>query len=95
MTVDTLCDQQDSGGCNWSLLAPTIIGMDVRTREQALIFLTTHWGTYYDFRAPEPPGGQWTAQARFGQHDQIQEWSAAELLEEVRDHYRIHRTEVV
>jgi hypothetical protein len=59
-----------------------------RTNQQKLIFLNTHWGDKYLFAAPEIPGSQWTATAKFGQHDRLQEWSAAELLEEVRDHYR-------
>jgi hypothetical protein len=61
------------------------------TSQQQLVFLNTHWGGNYSFAAPEVPGGQWTATAKFGQHDQIQEWSAAELLEEVRGHYQANR----
>jgi hypothetical protein len=60
----------------------------VGTSQQQLMFLNTHWGSKYSFAPPEAPGGQWTATAKFGHHDQIQEWSAAELLEEIRDHYR-------
>jgi hypothetical protein len=58
------------------------------TNLQKLVFLNTHWGSKYSFAAPEAPGAQWTAIAKFGQHDRIQEWSASELLEEVRDHCR-------
>jgi hypothetical protein len=61
------------------------------TAEQQLIYLNTHWGKRYTFAPPQAPGGQWTATAKFGQHDQIQEWSAAELLEDVRVHYQAHR----
>ena len=61
------------------------------TCEQQLVFLNTHWGRQYSFAAPGEPGGQWTATAKFGQQDQIQEWSAAELLEEVRGHYQANR----
>jgi hypothetical protein len=42
------------------------------TQQQQLVFLNTHWGDKYSFAAPEAPGGQWTATAKFGQHDQIQ-----------------------
>ena len=62
------------------------------TSQQQLVFLNTHWGSKYSFAAPEAPGGQWTATAKFGQHDRIQEWSAAELLEEIRDHYKANGT---
>jgi hypothetical protein len=62
------------------------------TNQQKLVFLNTHWGSKYSFAAPEAPGGQWTATAKFGQHDQIQEWSAAELLEEVRGHYSANKS---
>jgi hypothetical protein len=61
------------------------------TKRQQLVFLNTHWGSKYSFAAPEEPGGQWTATAKFGQNDQIQEWSAAELLELVRGHYQANR----
>ena len=57
------------------------------TTEQQLVFLNTHWGSKYVFAPPAEPGGQWTATAKFGQHDQIDGCSAAELLREVRDHY--------
>jgi hypothetical protein len=39
--------------------------------------------------APTAPGSD----AAFGQHDQIQAFSAAELLEEVRDHYQVNNPE--
>jgi hypothetical protein len=61
------------------------------TRQQQLVFLNTHWGSKYSFAAPGAPGAQWTAAATFGQHDQLRAWTAAELLEEVRDHYRANR----
>lgn len=61
------------------------------TTQQQLVFLITHWGRRYSFAAPEEPGAQWTATAEFGQHDQIHEWSAAELLEHVRAHYQVNR----
>jgi hypothetical protein len=58
------------------------------TDQQQLVFLNTHWGDKYSFAIPEAPGGQWTGTAKFGQHDQIQGWSAAELFEDVRGHYQ-------
>jgi hypothetical protein len=63
------------------------------TSQQQLVFLNTHWGRKYSFAVPEEPGGQWTASAEFGQHDQIQGWSAAELLEEVRGHYQANKAQ--
>ena len=63
------------------------------TTQQQLVFLNTHWGAKYLFAAPEEPGSQWTAKAKFSQHDQIHEWSAADLLEEVRGHYQANRSE--
>jgi hypothetical protein len=66
--------------------------MELRgTSRQQLVFLNTHWGSNYSFAPPEEPGGQWTATAKFGQHDRIQKCSAAELLKEVRDHYQANR----
>jgi hypothetical protein len=62
------------------------------TSQQQIVFLNTHWGSKYSFAAPEVPGGQWAATAKFGQHDRIQERSAAELLEEVRVHYKANST---
>jgi hypothetical protein len=61
------------------------------TEEQQLVFLNTHWGREYSFAAPQAPGGRWGATAKFGPHDQVQGWSAAELLEEVRDHYQANK----
>jgi hypothetical protein len=63
------------------------------TEEQQLVFLNTHWGSRYSFAAPEAPGGQWTATARSGQHDQIHGRTAAELLEEVREHFAASRAQ--
>jgi len=60
----------------------------VGTVQQKLIYLHTHWGGRYEFAAPEKPGGKWAATARFGYHDKLEASSAAELLEEVRAHYR-------
>jgi hypothetical protein len=62
------------------------------TSQRQLVFLNTHWGSKYSFAPPEAPGGQWTATAKFGRYDQIQEWSAAQLLEEIRDHYKTNAT---
>jgi hypothetical protein len=61
------------------------------TAEQQLVFLNTHWGSRYSFTAPAKPGGRWMAVARFGQHDQMDAQSAAELLVLVRDHYQVNR----
>jgi hypothetical protein len=57
------------------------------TCQQKLVFLNMHWGSKYAFAVPQAPGGRWTATAKFGQRDQVQGFSAAELLEEVHDHY--------
>jgi hypothetical protein len=48
------------------------------SREQQLIFLNTHWGPRYAFSPPDSAGGKWTATARFGQCDELQEQSATE-----------------
>ncbi len=64
------------------------------TAEQQLVFLNTHWGRRYSFTAPSAPGGMWTAVAKFGSGDQLQQWSATELLAEVREHYQAHKLEV-
>jgi hypothetical protein len=61
------------------------------TSQQQLVFLNTHWGSKYSFATPEQPDGQWTAMAKFGKQDRIQGWSATELLEEIRGHYRANR----
>jgi hypothetical protein len=61
------------------------------TKQQQLVFLNTHWGSKYLFAAPEEPGAQWTATAKFGRHDQIQEWSAADLLEQIHGHYQANK----
>lgn len=63
----------------------------IGSAEQALIFLQAHWGSRYQFTRPGAPGEQWTALARFGQHDQIHAWLADELLELVRAHSAQHR----
>jgi hypothetical protein len=60
----------------------------VGTVQQKLIYLHTHWGRRYEFAAPEQPSGKWAATARFGNHDGLEASSAAELLEDVRAHYR-------
>jgi hypothetical protein len=56
------------------------------TEDAAWDFLHHHWGNQYSIQRPNAPGGQWSATALFGQHDQILEWSAGELLEEIRAH---------
>jgi len=60
------------------------------TSRQQLTFLNVHWGSKYSFSAPQESGDRWTATAKFGQHDQIQQDSATELLEEVRAHYQVN-----
>jgi hypothetical protein len=57
------------------------------TPEQQLIFLSTHWGRMYVFTAPSGVGTLWTAQAKFGDHDELRAESAAEMLRVVRAHY--------
>jgi hypothetical protein len=66
---------------------------ELGTAEQQLIYLNTHWGKRYTFAAPPAPGGQWTATARFGEHDTLQATTAAELLSVVRAHYQANRPE--
>jgi hypothetical protein len=61
------------------------------TTQQQLVFLNTHWGRRYSFTAPDLPGGQWTARPTFGRADPIQEWTATDLLHEVRRHYEANR----
>lgn len=61
------------------------------TVEQQLIYLNTHWGRRYAFTAPHEPAGPWTATAKFGSHDQMQAWTAKELLEETRAHYQANK----
>jgi hypothetical protein len=61
------------------------------TIEQQLIFLNTHWDRQYAFATPQAPGGPWTATARFGGHDRLQAYTAAELLDAVRAHYQAHK----
>jgi hypothetical protein len=72
-----------SDGSASSLGRSELIG----TRQQQLVFLNTHWGRYYVFSAPRAPDDQWTATARFGRRQEIQRWSAGQLLAEVRRHY--------
>jgi hypothetical protein len=50
---------------------------------EALKYLRQHFPCY-DVEAPAAPGGQWRATAKFGQRDQLLEWTATELLEEMR-----------
>jgi hypothetical protein len=63
------------------------------TPQQQLVFLNTHWGSKYTFAAPAEPGSPWTATATFGEHDELHGSSAAELLDQVRGHYRASRPE--
>jgi hypothetical protein len=58
------------------------------TAEQQLGFLNTHWGREYRLTAPGLPDGNWTATAKFGDHDTLKARSASELLEMVRAHYQ-------
>jgi hypothetical protein len=59
----------------------------IGTRVQQLVFLNTHWGGRYWFSAPTAADGRWMAKARFGQGDEVDGLSAAELLERVRLHF--------
>jgi hypothetical protein len=61
------------------------------SREQLLVHLNTHWGREYSFAAPSAPGGTWSATAKSGGHDRLEEQSAGELLEKVRRHYRVNK----
>jgi hypothetical protein len=61
------------------------------TVEQQLIFLNLHWGRRYEFVSPQAPGDQWTATAKFGEHDRLQAPTSTELLEEVRAHYQVNK----
>jgi hypothetical protein len=81
-------DPDHCRGCVVHAVTAHLVGTD----SQVLAFFAIHWGEYYDFHAPLP-GGQWRAVARFGQHDQVTEWSPSALLEEVRAHYVAHRSE--
>ena len=58
------------------------------TQTQQMAFLQTHWGSQYTFQPPQAPGAKWQATARFGAQDELEEWTAAALLDEVRDHYQ-------
>jgi hypothetical protein len=53
-----------------------------------------HWGSRYDFTAPEDAGGVWTARANFGEHDELAEDTATDLLLAVRRHYEANRPEI-
>jgi hypothetical protein len=61
------------------------------TVEQQLIHLNMHWGSRYAFAAPKSPDGKRTAKANFGEHDELAEESATELLHAVRQHYTVNR----
>jgi hypothetical protein len=61
--------------------------------EQQLIYLNTHWGRQYAFTPPPAPGDQWTATARFGEHEALRAATAGELLRAVRAHYQANRPE--
>jgi hypothetical protein len=57
------------------------------TRQQQLIHLNMHWGKQYKFTAPNQAGAPWTAQAKFGDQDELEALSATEMLRTVRAHY--------
>jgi hypothetical protein len=63
------------------------------TTDQQLIYLNTHWGGQYAFAPPPTPWGEWTAIAKFGTCAQLQAQTAAELLDQVRAHYRANKPE--
>lgn len=64
------------------------------TAAQQLIHLNMHWGSRYDFTAPQDAGRIWTAMANFGDHDELTEDTATDLLLAVRRHYAANRPEV-
>jgi hypothetical protein len=63
------------------------------TTDQQLIYLNTHWGRQYEFVPPQTPWGEWTATAKFGDCTRLQAQTAAELLAQVREHYRAGKPE--
>jgi hypothetical protein len=63
------------------------------TTDQQLIYLNTHWGRQYAFAPPRTPWGEWTATAKFGTRAELQAPTAAELLAQVRAHYRADKPE--
>jgi hypothetical protein len=63
------------------------IGTIGTTQQQAIVYLQTHYGSRYDITGPSAPGGKWRAVYReTGQL--LEEFSAEELLEEMRSHYQ-------
>ena len=64
------------------------------TEQQQLIHLNMHWGSRYDFAAPTHSRGKWTAKANFGEHDELAEDTATDLLLAVRRHYEANRPEI-
>jgi hypothetical protein len=63
------------------------------TTDQQLIYLNTHWGRQYAFAPPQTPWGEWAATAKFGTCVQLQAQTAAELLAQLRAHYRTNKPE--
>lgn len=57
------------------------------TPEQQLVFLNMHWGRMYEFASSDRADAPWTAQAKFGDQDEMQAKSATQLLHVVRAHY--------
>jgi hypothetical protein len=63
-----------------------LAGSRPRTSGQWLGYFGEHYGDTYEVSGPSEPGGQWKATALFGRRDQLFGWSAAELVDELREH---------
>lgn len=67
-----------------------LMDLNSMPHHDATVYLIAHYGERYDIHAPKAPGGQWVAIARFGSHDQLCEWSANALEDELLDHTASH-----
>jgi len=71
-------------------LASIILGarpVVARSEADDFAYLRHHWGSVYVIIRPSQADDTWKAIARFGNHDELNAWSAEGLLNLIRRHY--------
>jgi hypothetical protein len=71
-------------------LASIILGgreVITRTELEDFHYIRHHWGSVYVIVRPGRFDDVWRATAKFGNHDELEAWSAEGLLDLIRHHY--------
>ena len=71
-------------------LASVVLGrreVITRTELEDFAYIRHNWSSVYMIIRPSQPTDTWKAIAKFGNHDELEAWSADGLLDHIRHHY--------